>query len=128
MLWIIFYRYTMLLEQKGSKQSWKRRKKDVADSLTPRQCFGHISWLVTPIDVIQNVLKTRDNFGRLSCFEKSRIPNDHDVVILPRRGEQNLRNPWRWLGEYGINMLTTTWWRSTTSWWPDFGNYKYFGN
>lgn len=59
----------------------KKKQKDVVGQFDSSQYFDHILWLVILINVIQNDLKTRQNCGRLSCFNKILIPNYHDVVI-----------------------------------------------
>ena len=72
------------------KRNWRleawildfEERRMLLDNLTHRQCFGHISWTVTPINEIQKVLQTRHNFGRLSCFEKMLIPRELDELCL----------------------------------------------
>ena len=86
--YLIFSNKDMLGRKR--KRNWRLKawilnfeeRRMLLDSLTHCQCFGHISWTVTLIDEIQNVMKTRHNFGRLSCFEKMLIPKKLDELGL----------------------------------------------
>ena len=44
--------------------------KDVVGSLTPCQYFDNISWIIAPIDDIQDVPETWQNFGQFLCLWK----------------------------------------------------------